>query len=756
MNKVLKKRLLRDIRENAGRYTALFLLIIMSMYIIISVVGAAQTVITRTTQKREENMVEDGEFSVFFELSEEKEQEIREEGITLEQNFYVDVEMEKEKNLRVMKNRVNINLIDLDEGHLAVNDDEIVVEKRFSEENNIYLGDVIKILGKSYKVTGIGSTPDYDMIVKNKADMTADSTMFGTAFMTDSAYEQLKKGQGVTTEQFCYSYLLNDAMTGDELKEFLGNLLNKNIGDVRETNYILEFVEASKNPRIHSGAASDVEMQQKMGMVAGIIIMALLTYVISVFTIHQIQQESSVIGALYALGAKKKDLMRHYLTLPVVVSFLGGIIGTIIGFSPIGVGYQMRDSYTYYSIPKLDTYYSAYLLVYGLVMPPLVAAIVNRLVINKKLSQTALSLIKNEQKIEKGKDIRLKGKNFLSVFQIRQMLRERRTAITVVAGLLISMIIFMIGLDCYVLCKHVEEQNIRDAGFEYMYILKYPEEEIPVGGEACYSETLSKEFMGYSLDVTVMGIDENNSYYGVKPVKGKDKIIIGASVAQKYDLEIGDELILTDSANDKEYAFTIEGIADYSIGLTVFMDIKSMRELFGQEDNYYNVILSDKELEITEDRIYSVTTKEDIISAAGIFIDLMMPMIVMMIGVSFVIFCTVMYLMMNVMVERASYGIALVRIFGYRMKEIRKLYLSGNTYIVALGTILGIPTTKFVADILYPAFIANTAMGMDLSFSWYLYVGIFAGIMLIYLVINHILSFNLKKIQPTEVLKNRE
>lgn len=49
-------------------------------------------------------------------------------------------------------------------------------------------------------------------------------------------------------------------------------------------------------------------MNKYAGLGVGVILMALLTYVISVFVIHQIQRESSVIGALYALGAKKKIL----------------------------------------------------------------------------------------------------------------------------------------------------------------------------------------------------------------------------------------------------------------------------------------------------------------------------------------------------------------------------------------------------------------------------------------------------------------
>ena len=73
------------------------------------------------------------------------------------------------------------------------------------------------------------------------------------------------------------------------------------------------FVKKGDNVRI-AGAAGDVVMNKYAGLGVGVILMALLTYVISVFVIHQIQRESSVIGALYALGAKKKDLIRHYVT----------------------------------------------------------------------------------------------------------------------------------------------------------------------------------------------------------------------------------------------------------------------------------------------------------------------------------------------------------------------------------------------------------------------------------------------------------
>lgn len=463
-----------------------------------------------------------------------------------------------------------------------------------------------------------------------------------------------------------------------------------------------------------------------------------------------------MVGALYALGAKKKDLLIHYITLPAILTLVGGVTGALLGFSKIGIPTQTINSYSYFSIPNLDTCYPAYLIVYSIVMPPVVSVIVNYLVINKQLSKTALSLMRNEQKEKNTGNGNLGKMKFIRLFQLRQMMRERRTGVTVVCGMTISLLVLMLGLNCYVLCRNVQKDSKNSTRFNYMYSLKYPEKEVPEGGEACYVESLSRTEMGYTLNISVIGIDKNNKYYDTEPVRGKSNLIISKSVQQKYGLHIGDKLILTDNAEDKDYTFTVKGICDYANGLAVFMDIGSMRELFGQEEGYYNMLLSDKELTIDENRLYSITTREDVERSASIFTSLMMPLIIMMTASAVIIFCMVLYLMMGVMIDRASFGISLVQVFGFRTGEIRKLYLNGNTWIVAAGAIVGIPLAKIIMDALYPWMIANTAVGMNLKFPWYLYVGIFVGVMVVYFGVNTVLVRKLKRITPAEVLKNRE
>ena len=905
MNKVLRKRIPRDLKKSLLRNLALLVMIVLGMYLVISMIGGAETIIAGTEQNCRDKNCEDGEFTVFLPLTDEQIAELDKAGAEVEAKFSMDIKSGKNKILRVMKNRTDINLMTLDDGELADKAGEVALEKRYCEENDIKIGDKITLADTELTVTGIGSVPDYDMPVKNISDASAESSGFGLAFVSDDQYDAILNAGGQKAEDLSYSYVLKNGAEDKEIKELLrsfdfdysavedryfketaedtigkkedieegvvdlndgakklseglnelkassggltegmnalfeaclaqanqslaasgvkAELTADNYADTLDKLYkaaksadikqlkeslaaadklrggtvdytegvnsaaegageladgvakldektaelldeyftidldnLTSFVKASDNLRIR-GAENDVAKNKQIGALAGVILMVLFTYVISVFVIHRIQNESSVIGALYALGVKKRDLLRHYITLPALIALAGGIIGTIIGIYKIPS--EMVDSYNYFSIPKFDVVVPAYLFVYGIVMPPVAAMIVNSIVINKKLSQTALSLIKNEQKQSRVKNVTLKTKKFVTAFRIRQMLREVRTGITVVAAMFITLLIFMLGVNCYVLCKNVASDTKEYTKYEYMYSLKYPEKTVPKGGTPAYAESLSKSAYGDTVDLTVLGIDGSDSayrYFTCRPAKGKSSVTISTSVQQKYGLSKGDKLILSDNTNDMDYAFTVEDICDYSAGLMVFMDIDSMRELFGQEDDHYNTVFSDKKLDIDDGRLYSVTTRADIERASDVFIELMTPMIATLIGASVAIFFMVMFLMLNVMIDRASLGISLIKIFGFRTGEIRKLYLNGNTYIIAIGAAICIPLSKLCSDAMYPFLISNTACGMNLHFTWYMYLGLFAAVMALYFIINTLLVRKLKKMTPAEVLKNRE
>ncbi len=743
MQKVLRKRILRDLKENSVRYLALGTLIILCMYIIVALIGAADTLITGVENYQKENKLEDGQFQVFVPLTDEQQKELTDMGAALEEQFYLDFKLKDGSTLRVFKDRKQINLVSVEQGQTAKKSSELVLEKRYCEEHNIKIGDEIQIAGYSFTVSGIGCSPDYDSLLKELSDSTVDSMNFGTAFVTADTYNELEKcGKAIKAEEYLYAYRLSAFAEDSDIKDKLG------------TN-LVSFLKAEDNLRIGS-SADDQVVNKYCGILAGIIVLALFSYVLSVFVVYGIDRESSTIGALYALGLKRRELVRHYLCLPVIVTIVSSIIGSVVGFSDWGVRTQMQDCYGYFSIPEADTVYPLYLLVYALVLPPLIAILVNKAVISRKLNQAPLSLIRNEQKQSKISNIKLNNMGFVNRFRIRQMIKEMRTSVTVIAGMFISLLILMIGVNCYVMCRHISRDNKADTKYEYMYTYKYPEENVPEGGYGAFAYKMKKETMGYNFDVTMLGITEDNPYFDVNLSDNKRDVVISSAMAEKYGIKCGEKFILSDEEKEMYYAFTVKDITKFSAGFYVFMDIENMRELFSMDENYVNVVFSDKKLDIENEQIYSVMTREDVVKASDVFVDMMMPMVIMMTVVSALVFAVVMYLMMRVMIDRSSFHISMVKVFGYRMSEIKKLYLNGNFYVIAVGAAVCIPLAKFIMDKLYPMLVSNVAVGINLTFSWQLYAGIYICILLLYFIINRILVGKLKRVNLADVLKNRE
>lgn len=849
MQRILRRKTLRELRANGLRYLALGLMIAFAMYLIVSLIGAADTVILGSAEHAEKNRLEDEQFSVFVPLTDGELQALTGQGVSIEPMFFLDYERDNGSVLRVFRLRREIDLTELEAGQLPTAGNELALEKRYCEANGLCVGDTVTLAGKTLTVSGIVTSPDYDTPFRSMGDSTVDSANFGTAFVTDALYEQLRDGdRALQAEEYLYACRLNGAMSSAELRERLKELRftpmevadpyfqeywkqtwgkrddllsgadeladgNRELSDalhelndtmtgdalaqarpylpeelftavselceageeltggsnelrdaVREAadKYLAEdlsnlrsFTAAEDNPRI-GGAADDVVINKYASIVAGVIILALLGYVISVFVIHTIESEQSVIGTLYALGVQRKDLLRHYLALPVCVSFLAGLIGTAVGYSRYGVPLQTADTYAYFSVPALQTVVELPVILYGVVTPPVIAALVNFIVIRRKLSAPALQMIRGEEKRRDVSELDLGTMGFLRRFQLRQMLREGRSAIGVVLGIFVCLLLMMIGINAYTLCLHVGRDNVTDTKYAYMYLYKYPEEQVPEGGSPAYAQTLKKEVLGYNLDVTVLGLEADNPYFDAKPAKSQSRVQISSAMAQKYGLSAGEQLVLNDEQNDRSYAFTVDGVVEYAPAFFVFMDIESMRELFGAPEDYYNTVFSDRDLKIEPGRLYSVSSKADVVKAADVFVNLMYSMVYTMIIASALIMAIVMYLMMKVMLDRSAGSIALFKVFGYRKREISRLFLDGNTILIALGTLVSIPLSKLIMDAMYPHLVSNVACAINLQIAPWVYGVLFLGCMLVYAVIHALLVKRIRKIPANEILKNRE
>ena len=225
MQKVLRKRIIRDLKSNLARYIALAFLVILSMYLVVSLVGAAETIIRGSRESDQKSGVEDGQFSLFVPMKEEEWDKLTDDGITLEKMFFLDYSVMKSKTLRVYQNREKIDQIALCDGDYAKAEDELVLERKFAENNEIKVGDTLELGGRTFTVTGIGTVPDYNSVLKSLGDTSCDTLNFGLAFVTKDMYKILQKeGKSAKSEEYYYAYHLNGKMTDEELKDKLEDM----------------------------------------------------------------------------------------------------------------------------------------------------------------------------------------------------------------------------------------------------------------------------------------------------------------------------------------------------------------------------------------------------------------------------------------------------------------------------------------------------------------------------------------------------
>ena len=257
------------------------------------------------------------------------------------------------------------------------------------------------------------------------------------------------------------------------------------------------------------------------------------------------------------------------------------------------------------------------------------------------------------------------------------------------------------------------------------------------------------------MDVTMMGITKNNPYFSAKLPNNQSDVSISSAMAQKFNLKVGQNFIVKDmDSSGRQYTFTVTKIVPYSPSFYIFMDIKQMRELFGTDKDYFNVVISKKKMKIPSGRLYSITTKKDIDRASDIYLNIMWPLIYLMVGISSLVFIAVMYLMLKMMLDRSVQNISLVQIFGYKSGEIRKLYLDGNFLVIAIGAAIMIPISKWLMNLLYPYTVADAASAMDMTYSWYTYALIYLTILFFYYLVSVILMRRIKRIKPADILKN--
>ena len=745
--KMLNMQLLRDLRSQWSRYLASALLILLGIVVSAGMAAGNGSALNTAKDAQHTGNVEDGYLELTAELTNDQLTSLRNKGLTFERAEFTDVPAADNSTVRVYENRSTIDRINLESGALPTANDEIALEQTYARAHNLKVGDTLDLDGTRLTITGIGSTPDYATVVARPTDTAADPNEFGTAFTAVSTVESLaKQGNTLTTT---YVYLLGDSdMEATDIVSEISNALRDHAGTAQVSSYL----EHDDNPRIVT-VIDDQTVTVQAAYIAGFVALVLIAYVLSVLTADNIRRQSPVIGTFYALGITRRELIAHYMLLPVILAAVCAVAGTVGGFLAAPA---MQNATTYYSIPALGSVVSPGVIAYGVLTPLITVTLVSFLVLRRKLAKEPLQLLRRDTGQRPPSRATLESLPFAFSFRLRSFMRAWTTYVLMLLGVVLSLLLMVFSFGMHDSVVSYADDVREDIDFEVVYVFLGAPPTSPDGAETATlrsAKLVGAEGAGASL--SVIGIDKDTQYFDVD-LSGTDEthVLISKAASLRYGYEVGDEFTLDPMDTDNRKV-VVAGIVDYP-QMAVFGEHEDVNSLLGLDRGSSNAIVSGTVNDDLDNQAQSVISRSDMITSVNTFTQAMRPTILVLFIASIGLFIIVMFLLMRMVVDREQYSISLMKALGYDEAKVGHLYLGNYILLVLLSLTVGLPLSVAIMRPTWQYMISSLATAFPFTTSSRSVILIVVIVLATYGVVRFLSGRHLRGVDVTEILKDRE
>lgn len=801
MKSPLRKRLPRELKSEIGKYLVVFILMVTTIGFVLGFLVADGSMIIAYNESFEKYNIEDGNLRTAEQIYKTQREEIEKLGIKLYENFYLEESLDNGSTMRIFKNREEVNRVCLMKGELPTKTGEIAIDRMYADNNSLSVGDTLQSGKKTWKITGLVALSDYSCLFQNNNDSMFDSVKFGVSVVTEDEFDSLKQDK----LQYNYSWKYDQKpKTEKEEKEVSEDLME----DIGKIVTLEAFVPQYQNQAINF-TGDDMGSDKAMIIMLLYIVIVIMAFVFGITISNTIRKEAGVIGTLRASGYTRRELVMHYMTLPVLITLVGALIGNILGYT-VFKGVCAGMYYGSYSLPTYVTIWNAEAFLLTTVVPVIIMLVVNYGILRHKLKLSPLKFLRRDLSGRKQKRaIRLSPKiKIFSRFRLRVIFQNMSNYIVLFIGILFANLLLMFGLLLPSVLSHYQLEIQDNMLAKYQYMLQVPvsavsgnkfESLVSLLEFYMDSETKNEDaekFSAYSLntlpgkykseEVLLYGIEPDSKYVKINFDDTQDKIesgnteekknegktdkpadeikkestgvYISKAYADKFLLHEGDTITLKEKYEKDEYSFKIVGIYDYTAALCVFMPRSDLNDLFDLGDDYYSGYFSDTEITDIKNQYIGSVVNLDALTKISRQLDVSMgSMMGLVNGFAIMIYMVLIYLLSKIIIEKNAQSISMVKILGYTNGEISRLYILSTSVVVVLCLLLSLPIETAVMNVLFREMMLASISGwITLWIDPMIYVQMFGAGIVTYGLVALLEFRRVKKVPMDEALKNVE
>lgn len=797
MKNPLRKRLPRELKGELGKYLVVFILMVASIGFVSGFLVADNSMLIAYNEGFEKYNIEDGNFRTAEQVHKTQREEIEALGVKLYDNYYVEEPLDNGSTMRFFKNRQQVDKVCLMKGELPAGTGEIAIDRMYADNNNLSVGDTLRSGKRTWKITGLVALSDYSCLFQNNNDSMFDAVKFGVSVVTEEEFDSLDQEK----LQYNYSWIYDEKpKTEKEEKEVSEDLME----DMGKIVTLEAFVPRYLNQAI-TFTGDDMGGDKAMMVMLLYIIMVIMAFVFGITISNTIRKEAGVIGTLRASGYTRQELILHYMTLPVLVTFVGALIGNILGYTVLkDVCADMY--YGSYSLPTYVTVWNGEAFGLTTLVPVVIMLVVNYEVLRHKLKLSPLKFLRRDLSGRKQKRaIYLSPKmKIFSRFRLRVIFQNMSNYMVLFIGILFANLLLMFGLLLPSALSHYQVEIQNNMLAKYQYMLQVPVSAVSgnkfdglISLLEFYMDSRTdnedaEKFSAYSLntlpgkykseEVLLYGIEPDSRYVTIDFNNTKDKkdeagnkekadnkntanaekesaaVYISSAYADKFLLHVGDTITLKEKYEKEKYSFKIAGVYDYTAALCVFMPRSELNDIFDLGEDYYSGYFSDTELTDIKSQYIGSVVDLDALTKISRQLDVSMgSMMGMVNGFAIMIYMVLIYLLSKIIIEKNAQSISMVKILGYTNGEISKLYIMSTSLVVVFCLLLSLPLETVIMKVLFREMMLSSISGwITLWIDPMIYVQMFAAGIITYGIVALLEFRRVKKVPMDEALKNVE
>ena len=790
---MLKKKMFRDIKQNLSQFITIFLMVLIGVMVYVGIEAYMDGMTSAADNFYKNNNIQD--LNVMGNLSDKDLDKIKslDNVKDAEKKLVVNAIDKDDKDKTYLLSFIDSNNISkfhiMDGEKFDVNKKGAWVDNFYAEENNLKVGDTIKIKYDTFsleeKILGLINVPDHIYDVKDESEFVPNRENFGFVYLSVNEIPEsyikdlVMKEMKITDEKIFDKYVTNF-----NYKEYIPyNYIMVDVNKKKNVTSVKEDIEDKVSNAKAIVKIEDTLSYQRyqgeidegasyVGIFSGLFLFIAMLSVITTMT-RVVKKQKLQIGTMKALGIKNSKIVMHYIGYGFFVSLAAAIVGIILGKYFIGT-FFLNMEMDYFEVPngvpvvKPLSYLVAVLVV-------MVVSFITYLTCRKELFKKPAEALRNEVPNVKVSSLNLSTKgifkklNFSSKWNYRDILRNKFRTVTAVVGIVGCCMLIVCAFGMLNSMNHFIKLQFENLyNFNYKLSLKenIKDDELKVltdkyGNNT--SETLTietkigKEREANTIFVTNAGNlvrfqNKNGEFIKVNKNNG---VYVTRKLADQKNLKVGDTIKWHIYGVNKYYESKIVGLTkDPQVqNLTMTKEYLESLDIDYKPDSLY----TNTDLKGIKD-IKNVSLVQDINelkNSLESMLSMMKSMIMLIIVFAIGLGAIIIYNMGILSYSEKQYQFATLKVLGFNDKKIRKIFVQQNNWITVLSIIIGLPTGYYMTSWIYESVIAdNYDLSAYINLSTYLIAII--GTILVSIIVSRMLSKKVNKIDMVSSLKANE